>query len=498
VALLVRGGQVLRGEPPAPGAADVLIEGERIAAVAPALPRRPDVEEIDATGYLVLPGLVNAHTHGHNNLLRGLAGRWTLEDLLNHGPAMNAGRTPDDHYLSTALGAVEMLKTGCTAAYDLFMSVPFPAPEDMDAVVRAYDEVGLRVMLAPAVGDLRFWDTVPDLLPLLPPDLRRRVEEMRPPGTADLLRLGEDCIKRLHGAAGGRVRLALAPTIPTLCTDEFLAGSARQAREHGVGIHTHLAESKVQVIAAMRRWGKTAVAKLAEVGMVGPGFVGAHGVWLTDDDIGRLADAGAAISHNPASNLRLGSGIAAVREMLDRGVTVALGCDGSMSSDNQNLFEAMRMAGLVGNVRFPHHTARWLEKLDVWRMATSSGARVVGLPGDLGAIEPGRLADLVLLRADSTYLSPRSDVLGSLVYVETGASVDTVLVGGRVVLRGGCVLTVDESKLRARAQDAADALRARNAPRFALAAALAPYIADACQAAAAAPYPVNRYAVPAM
>ena len=496
MALLLRGGQVLRGQPPALAAADVLVEGERIAAVGANLPRPDGAEAIDATGCLVLPGLVNAHTHGHNNLLRGLAGRWTLEDLLNHGPALNAGRTPDDHYLSAAIGAVEMAKTGCTTAYDLFMSLPYPALDEMEAVVRAYTDVGLRVVLAPAVADLRFWDTVPGLLGLLPPELARQLEGLRPPPAGELLRLGEESIRRFHGAAGGRIRLALAPTIPTQCTDEFLAGCARQAREHGVGIHTHLAESKVQAIAAMRRWGQTAVAKLGELGFLGPGFVGAHAVWLTDDDIARLADAGAAISHNPASNLRLGSGIAAVREMLDRGVTVALGCDGSMSSDNQNLFEAMRLAGLVGNVRFPHHTARWLEKADVWRMATANGARALGLDGDVGAIEPGRQADLALLRAGSTYLSPRSDVLGSLVYVETGASVDTVLVGGRVVVREGRVLTVDEGKLRDRAQAAADRLRARNGAGFALASTLAPYLADACRTAATTPYPVNRYAVP--
>jgi len=496
VALLLRGGLLLRGQPPVLAAGDVLVEDERIAAVGTGVPRPAGVEEIDAAGCLVLPGLVNAHTHCHNNLLRGLAGRWTLEDLLNHGPAMNAGRTPEDHYLSAVIGAVEMVKTGCTTAYDLFMSLPYPSLEEMEAVVRAYTDVGLRVVLAPAVADLRFWDTVPGLLDLLPRDVAQRIEGMRPPSTDALLRLGDESIRKFHGAAGGRIRLAVSPTIPTQCTDEFLAGCARQAREHGVGIHTHLAESKMQAIAAMRRWGKTAVTRLSELGMLGPGFVGAHAVWLTDDDIKKLGDAGAAISHNPASNLRLGSGIAAVREMLDRGVTVALGCDGSMSSDNQNLFEAMRLAGLVGNVRFPHHTARWLEKADVWRMATANGARALGLEGQVGAIDPGRFADLTLLRADSTYLKPRSDVLGSLVYVETGASVDTVLVGGRVIVRGGRVLTVDEDKLRDRAQSAADRLRARNTAGFELAASLAPYLADACRAAAATPYPVNRYAVP--
>jgi 5-methylthioadenosine/S-adenosylhomocysteine deaminase len=252
----------------------------------------------------------------------------------------------------------------------------------------------------------------------------------------------------------------------------------------------------VQAIAASRRWGRTAVERLGELGLLGPRFVGAHAVWLTDDDMRRLADAGAAVSHNPASNLRLGSGIAAVREMLDRGVTVALGTDGSMSSDNQNLFEALRLAALVGNVRFPHHTARWLTAAEIWRMATEGGARAVGLEGQLGGLEPGRQADIVLLRIDSPALRPMSEILGSLVYVETGVSVDTVLVGGRVVMRAGRVLGVDEDGLRARAQAAADRIRTQNATGFALAAEVAPYLSTACLAAAGTPYPVNRYASP--
>src|SRR3989441_2003281 len=274
----------------------------------------------------------------------------------------------------------------------------------------------MRAVLAPAVADVAFYETIPGLISLLPDELRRTVEGLRPTSTAALLQLGAETIRRLDGTAHGRIRVGLAPTIPTQCTDEFLEGCARLAREHGVGVHTHLSESKPQAIAADRRWGKTAVARLGELGLLGPSFVGAHGVWLTDDDIRRLADAGAAVAHNPASNLRLGSGIAAVREMLDRGVTVGLGSDGSMSSDNQNLFEAMRLAGLVGNVRFPHWTERWLTAADVWRMATLGSARAVGQGGELGAIEPGRRADLVLLRADGAFLKPMSDAVGSLVY----------------------------------------------------------------------------------
>ena len=496
MALLIAGGQVLRGTPPVLERADVLVNGDRITDVAATLPRSAAAETLDASAFLVIPGLINTHTHAHNNLLRGLAGRWTLEDLLNHGPALNSNRTVEDHYVSAAIGAIEMVKTGCTTAYDLMMAVPAPTADDMDAVARAYADVGLRAVLAPAVADIPFHTTVPGLVDRLPAELSRRVAAMTATPAKALLELSEATIRRIHGRADGRIRAAIAPTIPTQCTDDFLAGCARLVREHGVGLHTHLLESKVQAVAAQRRWGKTVVARLAELSMLGPGFVGAHSVWLTDDDIQRLADTGAAIAHNPASNLRLGNGIAAVREMLDRGVTVGLGCDGSMCSDNQNLFEAMRLAGLVGNVRFPAAPDRWITAAEVWQIATAGSARALGLADDVGAVEPGRKADLVLLRATGTFLYPRTDVVTSLVYAETGADVDTVLVDGRVVVRGGRVLTVDEDRLRARAQAAADRVRAANGPLWQLADEIAPYLSEACRAAVATPYPVNRYAAP--
>jgi 5-methylthioadenosine/S-adenosylhomocysteine deaminase len=156
----------------------------------------------------------------------------------------------------------------------------------------------------------------------------------------------------------------------------------------------------------------------------------------------------------------------------------------------------MRIAALVGNVRFPADETRWLEADEVWRMATEGSARALGLGADLGAIEPGRKADIVLLRADSAFLRPLNDAMAALVYRETGADVDTVLVDGTVVMRGGRVLTVDEERLRARAEEAAERVRARNVEAWRLAESLAPYIAQACRAAAAVPSPVNRFAAP--
>jgi guanine deaminase len=492
--LVIRGGQLLGSAPAALRRADILIEGDRIAAVGAGLGAPAGAREIDASRHLVLPGLGNAHTHAASHLARGRAGSWTLEDLLTYAPANYAFRTPEDEYLSAAVGAIEMLKTGCTSAYDLYMAVPAITEEALEAVVRAYQDVGLRVVLAPAVADVVFFHTVPGLLDLLPADLRRTVEDMQAAPTKGLLELTERAIRRWHGGADGRIRMAVSPTIPNQATDEFLDGCVGLAREYGVGIHTHLAESKVQAVESQRRWGKSIVARLAHHGVLGPGFVGAHSIWLTDDDLRMLAEAGAAVAHNPGSNLRLGAGIAPVREMLDRGVAVGLGTDGSVCADNQNLFEALRIASVVSTVRFPHETERWLDAETVWGLATRGTARVLGQTEDLGVIAPRRKADLVLLRADSVFLRPLADPVTALVYAETGAGVDTVLVDGRVVVQGGRVTTVDEDRIFARAQEAADRQRAQSAQAWAVAERLAPYVAAACRGAVATPLSINRYA----
>jgi len=494
MALLIHGGQILAGSPATLTRADVLVEGDRIGAVGPGLTAPPGARTIDGSGHIVLPGLGNAHTHAASHLARGRAGNWTLEDLLTHSAANYGFRTPEDEYLSAAIGAIEMLRTGCTAAYDLYMAVPAITDEAFEAVVRAYTDVGVRVVLAPAVADVTFYETMPGLAELLPADLRKTVKDMQAAPTKGLLGLTERAIRRWHDGAGGRVRIGVAPTIPNQATDEFLDGCAALAREYGVGVHTHLAESKVQTIESHRRWGKSIVARLADHDLLGPGFVGAHSIWLTDDDLRMLADAGAAVAHNPGSNLRLGCGIAPVREMLDRGVAVGLGTDGSVCADNQNLFEALRIASVISTVRFPHQTDRWLDSDTVWGLATGGTARVLGQAADLGAVAAGRKADLVLLRADSLFMRPLADPVKALVYAETGVAVDTVLVDGRVVVEGGRVTTVDEARLRARAQEAADRQRAQSAQAWALAERLAPYVAAACRSAVATSLPINRFA----
>src|SRR5258707_11561155 len=170
-----------------------------------------------------------------------------------------------------------MLKAGCTSAYDLYMAVPAITDEAFEATVRAYTDVGVRVVLAPAVADVVFFQTVPGLIDLLPADLRRTVEGMQAAPTKGLLELTERIIRRWNGAAQGRVRVAVAPTIPNQATDEFLDGCARLVGEYGVGVHTHLAESKVQVIESRSRFGKGIVPRLPEDRPLGARFGGPHG-----------------------------------------------------------------------------------------------------------------------------------------------------------------------------------------------------------------------------
>ncbi len=491
--LLIKNGSVWNPGSPAAAPADVLIEGERIAAVGPNLAAPPDAARLDAAGRLVLPGFVNAHTHAHNNLAKGSGDNWTLELFLTAGSAMFRGRTAEEQYLSALLGAVEMVKTGATAAYDLFLEIPGPSLDAIQAVVQAYTDVGLRAVVAPAVADLFFYDTVPGLLDAMPEELRREVERRRPGSGEPALKTVREALLRFRQAAGGRVQLAVAPTIPGQCSDGFLLGCARLAEEFGALLHTHLAESKVQALSGLRRYGVSLTRHLHDLGVLGPRFTAAHAIWLDGDDIALLADAGASVAHNPASNMRLGSGIAPIAEMLARGVNVGIGTDGAACSDNLNMFAALRFAALASKVRTPEYPT-WVGSRQALAMATRGGARALGFGDALGAVAPGTLADLVLVDLGSTHLTPLNDLPNQLVYAETGAGVETVIVGGRVVVQGGRVLTVDEAALRRKAQAAAESLRARNRGEWDLVNRLAPVVGQVCRALCRQPHPINRFA----
>ena len=489
--LVIRNGRVVQARPRALLDVDILVRGDEIAEVGPrGLPAPEGAAIIDATGMLILPGLVNAHTHGHGGLTRGMGDRWSLELLLNAAPWLNGARTAEERYLSTLLCAVEMLQKGCTACYDLTLELPLPSREGLEASARAYADAGMRAVVAPMMADRTLYQAMPVLTRALPPERRAEVERLRLPPWEQTLSAAVDVVRSWpHDRA--RVTPALAPTIPLHCSDAFMLGCKRAAAEHGVGLHMHVAESRGQAVTGLETYGTTLTGHLARLGVLGPEFVAAHGVWLDDDDLARLADAGSSVAHNPGSNLRLGSGVAPVRAMRARGVGVGIGTDAAVCSDNLNMFEAMRAASFVSRIAHAD-PERWLATDEVLAMATEGSAHALGWGDRLGRIARGYQADLVFLDATHVNYLPLNDAVNQVVHAEDGTAVRRVMVGGRVVVENGRVTTVDLSRLAARAQAAADRLAAASAGARGLADALEPAIVGACRALSAAPYPIER------
>ena len=246
--LLIAGGEVLAGPGRTLQRADVLLDAGRIERVAADVEPPEGTRRLDATAMIVIPGLVNAHTHGHNNLSRGLAGRWTLEQLISSRPRPGSRRTAAPRTtISDGARSDRDAEDGATAAYDLYMAVPLPDEEVLEPVVAAYSDLGLRVVLAPSMADGPFHRMMPGLLDAVPDRVARRLERVAAVPTARVLEVAAAAIRRFHGAGAGRVWIAVSPSIPGLCSDELLQGLAGLAREHGVGAHTHVAESRVQV-----------------------------------------------------------------------------------------------------------------------------------------------------------------------------------------------------------------------------------------------------------
>lgn len=489
---IIRGGLLLdtRAHRADPG--DILVTGDTIAEVgAPGLPAPAGARLLDASGLLLHPGLINGHTHAHGNLAKGQGDLWTLELLLTAAPWISGGRTTQDRYLSAKLGAVEMVLKGCTAAYDLPLELPVPSPEGVEAVGRGYADVGMRAVVAPMVADRTLYEAIPGLLDVLTPALRREVDALRPvPWKTTAASLGTV----LHGWTldPDQVRLAVAPTIPHHCSDEFLRACADLAREHGVGLHTHVAESKVQAIVGLQHYGKTPTAQLDALGLLGPHFTVAHGVWLDGDDMKRLGDRGASVSHNPGSNLRLGNGLADMRSMLAHRVNVGVGTDGANCSDNLNMYEAMRLASLVSKGRSPD-VERWVRTDEVVVAATEGSARALGFEGRLGRLAPGYKADIVFLDLHHPNWIPLNDPTNQLVHTEDGGAVTHVMIGGRMIVEHRRVTTVDLPALAREVDAARRRLAEVTAPARALYERLAPLIGRFCPGLAHVPYHVSRY-----
>ncbi|MFM7346490.1 MAG: amidohydrolase family protein [Tagaea sp.] len=486
--LKITGGRVLdsaTGEAPL---ADLLIVDGAIDAIGEI--SDGDFEILDAADRLLMPGLINSHTHAHGALARGAVDdRVPLELFLTSATALNGNRSIEDKYLSAALSAVEMIRRGCTAAFDLFVEIPAPSVEGIRAVGQAYADAGMRAVVAPMLADRTLYKAFPGLLDAIPEPHRAKAEALSmQPFEASLATAAKSIADWPFDK--DYVRPGIAPTIPLHASDDFLIAASRLARETGLRFQTHLCESKPQALAARTRYGCSMVEHLDRVGVLGPELSGAHGIWIDGDDIKRLADKGCAVAHNPPSNLRLGSGVAPLREMLDSGLRVGIGTDATNTSDGQNMFEAARLASYVSRLRGPDF-ARWVSAAEAFALATEGSAALLGFD-KIGKLAQGYAADIVFLRLDAPNFVPFRNPLVQTVFGESGAAIDKVMIGGRPVFAEGKVLTLDEAKLRRRAEEAASRLDETNGPAKSAAAEMSKFVGTFCLAHGAAPCPIHR------
>src|SRR5262245_30874200 len=452
--ILIRGGRILtlNREDSILVGEDILIENDRIARVGGRLTERdgPFDRVIDASGRLVMPGFVNAHFHSYDRFHRGLWEGLPLETwILRVSPLFQAPLSDRGATVRSQLCAAEMLLAGTTAAVDN-MHARSMTVESLGAEIQGYVDVGLRVGVAPMIWDRPFTQTMPYLDTIMPQAERERLDRTPPPVNAILdfhSRLVKDWDRR-----DGRVHVMIAPAGPQRCTDELLRAFAAASAAERRPIHSHILETKVQAVTARQFYGKSMIAHLRELGLLSPRLTVIHGVWLSREDIAMITEAGATVAHNPICNLKLLSGVAPVPRLLDAGVNVALGTDNPSANDTSNLFDSVKFAALLQNLDGPAARTESAARAAL-RMATAGGARAMGMTDEVGAIAPGRRADLILLDLGTLGFVPLNDPIRQVVYCETGASVRTVFVNGRVVVDEGTLTTIDLDTVRAEATE---------------------------------------------
>jgi guanine deaminase len=441
--LIVRGARVLdpAAPEPRPAVRDIAISGDRITEVGPEI--KSDAKAIDGRDMLAIPGLVSAHYHSHDTLLKGCFAPMPLEAWLLHAvPPNYPPRSREEVRARVLIGALEALKSGITTLQDMATVHPFD-PGEVDTIAQAYEDIGIRCVFALQVGDvpgsrpLPFWDE------LIPPALRGGATvTVRKGGSARELIERIEGERTRHAGRYPRMTWALGPATPEICSEEYLRLLADLSERANLRVFCHVYESKGNTAIARNHYGAdggSLIRHLARVGLLNERFTLAHGVWLKPDEIELVARAGAHVALNPSSNLKTGSGIAPVRAYLEAGVKLALGTDNSSCSDAQNLFQGMKLFALWAGD----------DGRKAFAAATLGGADALGLGGEIGRIAPGCKADITLLSLRDPAFVPLNDAVRQLVYTEPGRSVRHVIVDGRLVIEQGRATMLDEDALYA-------------------------------------------------
>jgi 5-methylthioadenosine/S-adenosylhomocysteine deaminase len=456
----------------------IVVEGDRIARLAfgnaaTQVQPGPSDRVIEAKHRLVIPGLVDAHTHFYGTLVPGLIDHLPLDMRMLPLGAVTRGWGDSETRVAALLAALRMMRNGTTTVLENVLQ----GFETTDVAIRSLVDSGLRAMVGPMIADRPFHETMPGYVERLPEPYRSEALTVPVPSAKDLLESSLSVASRWHGAEG-RIYICLSPSTPHRCTDSLLGLIAEAAHTHKLSVHTHLLETRVQVAVARRLYGRTMVEYIWKLGLLKPGFCGAHSVWLTDGDIELLAEARAGVCHNPLSNLYLGSGIARVPELLRRGVAVGIGSDGPNCGSSTSLFEVIKLAAVVHRIR-EDDGRQWISARDAFRMATIGGAQALGLDHEIGSLEVGKKADIVLLNADAPNFVPLNNPVMQLVYGETGSAVETVVVNGEVVFNAGKPTRFDSAAVLAEAAELGSSLREQAEPGLAEASTLEPYLKEA-------------------
>jgi 5-methylthioadenosine/S-adenosylhomocysteine deaminase len=415
---------------------DVSIVDGRIAAIAPNI-TDPHERVIDARGGYVLPGLIQTHIHLCQTLFRGFADDLPLMDWLRRRVwPMEAAHTPATLRASTRLATTELLASGTTSVLTM------ETVHDTDVVFEAVADSGLRATIGKCMMD--FDAQVPARLQ---EDTQRSLDESL------AIR------KRWHGAADDRLHAAFAPRFAVSCSRHLLETVASLSDQHSALVHTHAAESRDEIaIVKQMSGGLTNLAYLASLKLASPRLCTAHCVWADEADQQLLAERDVKVMHCPGSNLKLGSGIAPVVEMRARGITVSLGADGAACNNRLDMFEEMRLAAILQAMRT---APGLLPARDVLWMATRAGARTLGREDEIGSIEVGKRADVIVVDRDRPHLAPGPDPYSTLVYAARGHDVRTTIVDGTVLVDDFEPVRVDRTEVVAEARAAAHELAAR-------------------------------------
>jgi len=411
---------------------DLLIENDKIAEIArkdqPSISTTGMDKVIDGESKILMPGLINTHTHISMNLFRGLADDMELDEWLNnHIWQTESGLNGEYCYTGALLALVEMIKSGTTTFNDMYFY--------MEDVAKAVDESGIRGCLS--YGMIDFGDS------------EKRDHEFKE---------NINLIKNCNNSGEGRIKTFFGPHATSTASKELLERVRREADKYKVEIHIHMNETKKEVDTIIEQENKRPFEYLDELGFLGGDVIAAHGVWLTDEEIDIIKNRDVKISHNPCSNMKLSSGIAPVQEMISKGICVGIGTDSVASNNNLDMFEEMKFASLLQKVNTMNPKA--INSDQTIQMATINGAKALNLDEKIGSIEIGKKADLILLDKNSINLTPMSDVISSnLVYAANGSNVNTTICNGKILMENRKLTMVDENEIMEKANIAIKELK---------------------------------------